>query len=371
MIKSNYRKLFFATLALHMYSSAILSVHAQEKTSTVYAEKGYLTFDQKPLGSLDKPLVLRTFVPTGGVSHKDVLPNHSQGSTSPKYSAGSGKESTKEYEPIDGVPATIAVNLGKTLSYVWDTTECRLLYAWADGFLDMKNYWGDRKGGRRKGFGYVPRLYGFVFYKAQGIHPLQINGKSIADLGAPKYLGYSLGKDRLPTYDFKAGRHSVSLKIAPGPSTQTLRLDFTSTAKENLHFTSPNTQVEEIKKSPGRLSIVIRPNAGERISSEEQKVVIKKPTQEIGEKLYTTLGCIACHSLDGGKNHGPTLQGVYGAKREFLSAKSLTVDEAYLRESIEKPMAKTVKGYLTGMMPPYQLQEAEYDSLILFIKSVR
>ena len=64
-------------------------------------------------------------------------------------------------------------------------------------------------------------------------------------------------------------------------------------------------------------------------------------------------------------------KGSFGAKREFLTAKSLIVDEEYLRESIEKPMAKTVKGYLTGMMPPYQLQQAEYDSLILFIKSVR
>lgn len=371
MIESHYRKLFLVALALHMYSSAIHSVRAQEKPSTVYAEKGYLTFDQKPLGSLEKPLVLRTFVPTGGVSHKDVLPNHSQGANSPKYSAGSGKESTKEYEPIDGIPATIAVNLGKTLSYVWDTTECRLLYAWADGFLDMKNYWGDRKGGRRKGFGYVPKLYGFVFYKAQGIHPLQINGKSIAKLGAPKYLGYSLGKDRLPTYDFKVGRHSISLKIAPGSSTQTLRLDFTSTSNENLDFTSPNTQVNQIEKKPGSLSIEIRPNAGERLSSDEPKVVIKNPTPEIGEKLYTSLGCIACHSLDGGRNHGPTLKGSFGAKREFLSAKSINIDEAYLRESIEKPMAKTVKGYLIGMMPSYKLQEAEYESLVMFIKSVR
>ena len=371
MIISRYISFFLVVLALHMYSHFTLSVSAQDTPSTPYAKKGYLTFDQKPLGSPEKPLVLRTYMPTGGVSHKDVLPNHSTGSSSPKYSPGSGRESSKEYEPIDGVPAAIAVNLGKTLSYAWDTTECRLLYAWADGFLDMKNYWGDRKGGRRKGFGYVPRLYGFVFYKAQGIHPLQINGQSIAELGALKYLGYSLGKDRLPTYDFQAGKHNISVKIAPGPSTQTLRLDFTSTAKENLNFTSPNTRVEEIKKSQGKLSIVIRPNAGERISSEEQKVVIKKPTQEIGEKLYTSLGCIACHSLDGGKNHGPTLKGVYGAKREFLSAQPLTVDEAYLRESIEKPMAKTAKGYLSGMMPPYKLQEAEYDSLILFIKSVR
>jgi len=75
--------------------------------------------------------------------------------------------------------------------------------------------------------------------------------------------------------------------------------------------------------------------------------------------------------LDGGKNHVPTLKDSFGSKREFLKASSLVVDEAYIRESIENPMAKTVKGYLTGMMPPYKLQEAEYDSLILFIKSVR
>ena len=153
MIISRYTSFFLAVLALHMYSHFTLSVSAQDTPSTPYATKGYLTFDQKPLGSPEKPLVLRTYMPTGGVSHKDVLPNHSTGSSSPKYSPGSGRESSKEYEPIDGVPAAIAVNLGKTLSYAWDTTECRLLYAWADGFLDMKNYWGDRKGGRRKGFG--------------------------------------------------------------------------------------------------------------------------------------------------------------------------------------------------------------------------
>lgn len=336
-----------------------------------YAERGYLTFDNKPLGSLENPLLLRTFVPTAGISREQVLPNHSRAHPSPKYSASSGKETASEYKPIDGVPATIAVNLGKTLSYVWDTTECRLLYAWTDGFLDMNNYWGNREGGRRKGFGYVPKLYGFVFYKAQGFHPLRINGKSIAEAGVPKYVGYSLGKDRLPTFDLKSGKNSISVKVSPGPSTQTLRLDFTSASKEDLDFKSPNTQVHQIEKKPGSLSIEIRPNAGERLSSDEPKVVIKKPTQEIGEKLYTTLGCIACHSLDGGKNHGPTLKGTFGAKREFLSAKALIVDESYLRESIEKPMAKTVKGYFAGMMPPYYLQEAEYESLILFIKSVR
>lgn len=359
-------------IALLVYSHPFGKTYAQVKNSTSsYAQNGYLTFDLNPMGSEGRPLILRTFVPTLGLPQMDVFPNHSKGASSPKYSPSSGKETTKQYQPIDGIPAAIAVNLGKPLSYIWDTTECRLLYAWTDGFLNMKNYWGERDSGRRKGFGYVPRLYGFVFYKALGKHPLSINGKSISDIGSPKYSGYSLGSDLLPVYEFEAGSSKVSIKIQPGPATQTLRLDFSSKNKEVLEFSSPSTQVEVKNKTAGKLSIVIRPNAGERFSSEEKKEPIKKPTKEIGEKLYTSLGCIACHSLDGGKNHGPTLKDSFGSKREFLKASSLVVDEAYIRESIEKPMAKTVKGYLTGMMPPYKLQEAEYDSLVLFIKSVR
>ena len=367
-----FPKLICATIALLVYSKKGSLLSANENTpKPAYAENGYLTFDLKPMGSIERPLVLRTFAPTLSLSKDLVLPNHSKGALSPKYSPSSGKEVTKQYEPIDGVPAAIAVNMGNTLSYVWDTTECRLLYGWTNGFLDMKNYWGDRSSGRRKGFGYVPRLYGFVFYKALGKHPLSINGKSISDIVSPQYLGYSLGTDRLPVYEYAVGTSQVTIKIQPGPSTQTIRLDFSSKNKEVLEFSSPSTQVEVKSKTAGKLSIVIRPNAGERFSSEEKKEPIKKPTTEIGEKLYTSLGCIACHSLDGGKNHGPTLKDSFGSKREFLKGSSLVVDEAYIRESIENPMAKTVKGYLTGMMPPYKLQEAEYDSLILFIKSVR
>jgi cytochrome c2 len=175
----------------------------------------------------------------------------------------------------------------------------------------------------------------------------------------------------LPVYEYETGSSKISIKIQPGASTQTLRLDFSSKNKEVLEFSSPNTQVQVKSKTAGKLSIVIRPNAGERFSPEEKKEIINEPTQEIGEKLYTSLGCIACHSLDGGKNHGPSLKGSFGSKREFLSAASLVVNEDYIRESIENPMAKTVKGYLTGMMPPYKLEQAEYDSLILFIKSIR
>jgi cytochrome c2 len=362
----------FETLPSWLLSSAAIVLLAGLPTlAQPYAEQGYLTYDMKPLGSVDRPLVLRTFVPTLSLSASQVLRNHTNGLQSPKYSPGSGKESSKSYEPIDGVPAALAVNLGKTLSYVWDTTECRLLYAWTDGFLDMKNYWGDQQSGRRRGFGYVPRLYGFVFYKALGEHPLSIDGKSLSAQGAPQYQGYSLDSDLIPVYDYRIGSKEISVKIQPGPATQILKIEFSSRDKGSLAFKSPNTPIEVIQQKPGKLTLHLRPNAGERFSSEEKKREIKKPTKEIGEQLYTSLGCIACHSMDGGKNHGPTLKGSFGSKQEFAQAQPITIDEAYLRESIENPMAKTVKGYLTGMMPPYKLQSAEYDSLILFIKSLR
>ena len=46
-------------------------------------------------------------------------------------------------DPTIGIPAALGVNFGDQLSYCWDTTECRLLYAWNGGFLDMANNLAD------------------------------------------------------------------------------------------------------------------------------------------------------------------------------------------------------------------------------------
>jgi mono/diheme cytochrome c family protein len=263
------------------------------------------------------------------------------------------------------------VNLGKKLSYVWDTTECRLLYAWTDGFLDMKNYWGDKAGGRRKGFGYVPELYGFLFYKAQGKHPIHIDGKSISELGAPKYQGYDLDETKQPVFSFSAGKHTLEFTPRRGPGNQTLKLTVSTTGKEKISFKSPKTQVKEVSSEPGKLVVVIRPNAGDRYSSDKKAAVLKEATVAKGEELYNSMGCVACHTIDGGLNHGPTFKGLAGSHREFISASAQKADDAYLIESIQNPGAKTVKGYLMGMMPPYQLQPLEYDSLVLFIKKYK
>ena len=221
-----------------------------KKLPILLAEKGYLTFDTKPLGSIEKPLILRTFVPTTGVSKQRVLVNHSKGTNSPKYGASSGKESKNEYLPIDGIPAAIAVNLERPyLMFGIRRNADYSMHGLTDSLI-CKITGVNESLAAEKGFGYVPKLYGFVFYKAQGVHPLRINEQSIAEIGSPKYVGYSLGKDCLPSCDFKSGKHSISVKVSPGPSPQILRLDFTSTSNENLDFKSPNTQVKQIERNP-------------------------------------------------------------------------------------------------------------------------
>lgn len=92
-----------------------------------------------------------------------------------------------------------------------------------------------------------------------------------------------------------------------------------------------------------------------------------KPTAELGGQLYKAKGCNACHSLDGSKIVGPTFKGLYG-KTEETSAGQVTVDDAYITESIRQPMAKIVTGYPPAM-PPQQVNDVELASIIEFIKA--
>ena len=98
---------------------------------------------------------------------------------------------------------------------------------------------------------------------------------------------------------------------------------------------------------------------------------------EEGERIYKSMGCMACHSADDVKQPkiGPSWRGIFGTKREIAKAPSVNVDDAYLRESILTPAAKVVKGFeqVEAGMPPYAgvLTDAQIDSVILFIKSLK
>jgi cytochrome c oxidase subunit 2 len=70
-----------------------------------------------------------------------------------------------------------------------------------------------------------------------------------------------------------------------------------------------------------------------------------------GEQFYTELGCKGCHTLDGSPGVGPTWQGIYLHQVTLDDGSVVTVDEAYIRNSILNPNAQIVQGFNPNVMP--------------------
>ncbi|HEX8161169.1 MAG TPA: cytochrome c oxidase subunit II [Pyrinomonadaceae bacterium] len=89
-----------------------------------------------------------------------------------------------------------------------------------------------------------------------------------------------------------------------------------------------------------------------------------------GEKLFQSTGCATCHRLDT-QGRGPNLTGVYGKPQQLADGTTVTADDAYVRESILNPRAKTVAGF-QQIMPTYQgqLSEEQVLQLIAYIRSL-
>lgn len=93
-----------------------------------------------------------------------------------------------------------------------------------------------------------------------------------------------------------------------------------------------------------------------------------------GAKLYKAKACVSCHTVDGAELVGPTWKGLYESTVQLDDGSVVTADEAYLRESMLEPSAKTVKGFPKGLMEtvikPGALTEDEVDGLVAYIKSL-
>jgi cytochrome c oxidase subunit 2 len=89
-----------------------------------------------------------------------------------------------------------------------------------------------------------------------------------------------------------------------------------------------------------------------------------------GEKLFQSTGCATCHRLDT-QGRGPNLTGVFAKPQQLDDGTTVTADEAYVRESILNPRAKTVAGF-QQIMPTYQgqLSEEQILQLISYIRSL-
>jgi cytochrome c oxidase subunit II len=88
-----------------------------------------------------------------------------------------------------------------------------------------------------------------------------------------------------------------------------------------------------------------------------------------GEALFQQLGCVNCH-LTTGEGRCPNLVGVWGTQAH-TNVGAVTVDAAYVRESVLNPSAKVVDGY-QNIMPTFQGQISEdgIQQLIEYVKSI-
>lgn len=97
-----------------------------------------------------------------------------------------------------------------------------------------------------------------------------------------------------------------------------------------------------------------------------------EPPAERGKALVERLGCLACHSVDGSPKPGPTFKGLYGRQVVLADGSSVSADENYIRESIEDPNAKLVKGF-PAIMPTFKgvAKDEDIAAMIAYLKTLK
>ena len=137
---------------------------------------------------------------------------------------------------------------------------------------------------------------------------------------------------------------------------------------------------------PGRYHLFCSQYCGTRHSGMTGEVVAMAPAEYqtwlsggaaqgslalAGEKLFSDLACNTCHRPDA-RGRGPVLVGLFGKTATTQNGDRVTVDEAYVRESILQPSAKIAAGY-QPIMPTFQglVGEEQLLQLIEYVKSLK
>ena len=95
------------------------------------------------------------------------------------------------------------------------------------------------------------------------------------------------------------------------------------------------------------------------------------PDAYMGEDIFQSYGCNACHSTDGTALVGPTWQGLYGTEEELSDGTAALVDEAYIVESIKEPNARITEGFTAGLMPAQAVLGITDDEILHIIEYMK
>ena len=174
---------------------------------------------------------------------------------------------------------------------------------------------------------------------------------------------------------------SVFIGIPGLKTVEQLRLgwDLASSSGSEMRANAYTTPYELTKFDPvaegfGPIEVDLTPRAA--VAKKAEVVSAKE-----GQRLATMFGCVACHSITDTamSNVGPKWKGLFGSKRDYVTDKgkkgSMTVDAAYLRESILEPNAKKHASFVKSefAMPSFAgvLTDAQVDSLVLYIRTLK
>jgi len=137
---------------------------------------------------------------------------------------------------------------------------------------------------------------------------------------------------------------------------------------------------------PGRYHLFCAEYCGTRHSGMIGSVVVMSPTDyqawlsggapegslaSTGAKLFQDLACNTCHRPDA-QGRGPVLEGLFEKSVQLQGGGTITVDEAYIRESILTPAAKVTAGF-QPIMPAFQglVSEEQLLALVEYVKSLQ
>ncbi len=123
--------------------------------------------------------------------------------------------------------------------------------------------------------------------------------------------------------------------------------------------------------SPAMKSRVVVHEAGGYDDYLAKKEAAIRPPGAMGMAVYVERGCATCHSVDGSKNTGPTLKGLFGKREALADGSVVEVDADYLRESIIDPKAKIVSGF-QPVMQSYAdiLKDSDIKAFIDYVKTL-
>lgn len=128
---------------------------------------------------------------------------------------------------------------------------------------------------------------------------------------------------------------------------------------------------------PSTAPAVAAPSGGTAAAGAALPPSVSPPAVAAGRKVYQTIGCAACHPIDGtnvingAPAPGPSFKDLFGSTVPLEGGQAVTADAAYIRESIRFPQAKVHRGYTAVQMPNFgtAVTDKDIDNLTAFLKA--